>query len=442
MKKLEKIKKAFKKAFPLEKSVMVFYAPGRVNLIGEHTDYNGLPVLPFAINRKILIAISPRSDSSIIAKSMDGFETVSFKISENIPKSEQGSWANYLKAAAQFLCRKEKNLYGFNALVTGDIPQAAGLSSSSALVVAAGFSLSVINNLVIDRMKLAENLSLAEMYTGTQGGGMDHAVCLLNKKGHALKIDFYPTEIHKVKLPSQYTVIVCNSLKKAEKSGNIMKAFNLRTVECKLGVKMINAFLRKAALPEINRLGEIYKKIEKYGFDNSDRLLDTVFVKESYSVNEIADYCNKDRKEIESLTSDFELIDSFSVKKRCRHVLKEGERVNKASDYLGNGDIAQFARLMNQSHLSLKDDYEVSCNEVNELVNLCHDSGAEGVRITGAGFGGSVVCLVHNKNVKDFLTGIEDRYYSGYIEKVHPELKNHGENIIICHSVNGSGRIL
>jgi N-acetylgalactosamine kinase len=442
MKTLDKIKRFFKKTFPSETEVMVFYAPGRVNLLGEHTDYNGLPVLPFAINRKILFAVSPRNDNNVVAVSMDGYEKVQFEISDNIPKSGQGSWANYIKAAAEFLCRKEKKLYGFNAVVIGDIPQAAGLSSSSALVVVSGLVLSVINNLIIDRLILAENMAQAEMYTGTRGGGMDQAVSLLNKRGHALKIDFFPTRIKPVKIPEAYSVIVCNSLIKAEKSGNILKAFNLRSAECRLGILMINAFLRKTALPEITRLGDIPGRIEKFGFDNPERLLDTVFTKESYTVNEITEYCKKDIDGIKSIAAEFEFIDSFSIKKRCRHVLKEGERVNNGTEYLDAGMVKEFARLMNESHLSCRDDYEISCNEVNELVNMCIQSGAPGARITGAGFGGSVVCIVEKKNAKSFLAEIRKRYYEEYISDVHPELKDYNESIIICRSVDGAARLL
>jgi galactokinase len=107
MTRLESIKRYFKEIYPLEKECSVFYAPGRVNLIGGHTDYNGLPVLPLAINRSMLLALSPRNDNKIIVKSEDGYEPVNFEISDNIKKSKAGSWANYIKAAAQYLQRKE-----------------------------------------------------------------------------------------------------------------------------------------------------------------------------------------------------------------------------------------------------------------------------------------------------------------------------------------------
>ncbi len=162
MNRLKSIKNFFKETFPSESNCTVFYAPGRVNLIGGHTDYNGLPVLPFAINRNILFALSPRNDNKIIIKSLDGYKHVSFEISDNIKKSEPGNWANYIKAAAQHLCRREKKLYGFNAVVSGNIPPAAGLSSSSAMVVVTGFVLTEINNLIIDRTALARELAQAE----------------------------------------------------------------------------------------------------------------------------------------------------------------------------------------------------------------------------------------------------------------------------------------
>jgi galactokinase len=142
------------------------------------------------------------------------------------------------------------------------------------------------------------------------------------------------------------------------------------------------------------------------------------------------------------LTKDYELIDTFSVKKRCRHVLKEGERVNRSAEYLKNGYIKQLARQMNESHLSCRDDYEISCKEVNELAGQCVSHGAEAARITGAGFGGSVVCLVHKNKLKDFTAKIKRTYYEEYIPEQHPELKTGGDNIVISRSVDGAGRLL
>ncbi len=269
---------------------------------------------------------------------------------------------------------------------------------------------------------------------------MDQAVCLLNKKGHASKIDFYPLRVKHIKLPESFCLVVCNSLIKAEKSGSMLQAYNLRARECKIGIEMINAFLRKIVMPEIKLLGDVPGMMEGLGFDNCNRFLYTVFAKEKYTINEIAKYCSKDISEIKNLTEGFK-TDSFAVKKRCRHVLKEGARVNRGSEYLENEKIEDFCRLMNESHTSCANDYEISCKEVDELVKICSESGAEGARITGAGFGGCVVCMLNKEKAESFVEKVKTRYYSEYLKRVHPEIDITGENIIICSSVDGAGRL-
>ncbi len=288
---------------------------------------------------------------------------------------------------------------------------------------------------------LARDLALAEMYVGTEGGGMDQAVCLLNKKGYALKIDFNPLRVKNIELPDSHCIVVCNSLIKAEKSGSALIAYNLRAAECRIGIEMINAFLRKIVMPEIKLLGDIPERMEELGFDNYNRLLDTVFTKDVYSAEEIADYCNREVHEFIRNAAEFE-NQSFAIKKRCRHVLSEGRRVNKGADYLVNGKVTYFCRLMNESHLSCRDDYKISCEEVDELVRICNEYGADGARITGTGFGGSVVCMVSKDKTDKFKELVGEKYYKDYLQNVHPEIDNSGDNIIICSAVCGAEILL
>ena len=185
--------------------VNIARAPGRVNLIGEHTDYNGLPVFPMAVDRDIAAVFSPRKDRQIILANTDpGFSERSFEVQESIPPSSTGDWGNYCKAAVQGLLdyyrqkhRKADRFCGFEATYDGDIPVAAGMSSSSALVVLSALLFLASNDLDLyttpsRRLELADLLARAEHYVGTQGGGMDQAISLMGRSGHAVKIDFFP----------------------------------------------------------------------------------------------------------------------------------------------------------------------------------------------------------------------------------------------------------
>jgi galactokinase len=191
-----------------------------VNLLGEHTDYNMLPVLPMAIERSVLIAGAARADRTVTLRNSGAFAERSFALAERIPKFADGDWGNYAKAAAQGLiddgCRLDR---GADLMVEGDVPNGAGLSSSSALVVASALALLAANDEEIPFERLAEILSRAERYVGTLSGGMDQAISLLARKGHALRIDFAPLRHRVVPLPPEYAIVVCHSLVQAEKSG-------------------------------------------------------------------------------------------------------------------------------------------------------------------------------------------------------------------------------
>ena len=184
----------FKKLFNIEPSFII-KVPGRVNLIGEHTDYNGFPVLPISISCFISAIGAPRTDRSIHIRNIDSrFPYTVFDLSQSIPHSPDGDWANYVKAAVQSLSSVLENTpSGMNVLFQGTIPQSAGLSSSSALVIASALALLAANRHQMNPLELAELMAVGEHYVGTQGGGMDQAICLLGKKCKAVKIDFFPT---------------------------------------------------------------------------------------------------------------------------------------------------------------------------------------------------------------------------------------------------------
>ncbi len=208
-------------------------APGRVNLIGDHTDYNGLPVFPMAVQRRFRILFRPRADAILRALTLDGYGERSFTVGSEIAPYEQGDWGNYVKASARILARRYGNLRGAEMLLHSDIPVAAGLSSSSALVVGSGLALLAANEIEAPFEELIELFPEGERYVGTRGGAMDHAVCLAGRAGHALKIDFAPFAIHPTPVPQGWRFLIGHSLVRAEKSGEVKEQYNERRESCR-----------------------------------------------------------------------------------------------------------------------------------------------------------------------------------------------------------------
>ena len=340
---------SFRKIFPEAEELSIYRAPGRVNLIGEHTDYNGLPVLPMAIGQDICVCASARNDNRVVIKNSEPeFKDREFTIDYKISPYPKGDWGNYCKAAFQTLqdylsdCRKGKRLLcGMNLLFSGNIPMGAGLSSSSAIVVAAAVAVNDINNLGIDKLSLAELLSVGEKYVGTEGGGMDQTTSLSGKRGMALKIDFFPIRVKYIPFPEDYLVVVCNSLVDAKKSSGANLAYNQRVVECRLAAAMIKKFImdKYNVEPDIRLLGDLKKSEFSHMLNNIEGMLDEIFIKEELSFAEISSFLEMDEKFIRQrylrLKDDsfFKLPPcGLKIKNRLRHILTEGGRVEKSME--------------------------------------------------------------------------------------------------------------
>ncbi len=410
-------------------------APGRINLIGEHTDYNGFPVMPAAIPFTITAAASPRTDSTVNIKNTDfSFKPLSFDMSSDIPHSSDGDWSNYVKAAVNELYSRLKNgLHGMDVIFHGDIPSSAGLSSSSALVIASALALLSVNNNDMDPVELAETMAYGEHYVGTQGGGMDQAICLLGRKDHAVKIDFFPLRHIPVSFPEGYSVVVAHSLVRAAKTENALLLYNRRPAECRLATVMMNS-VHKAAQP-LNRLGDL---VNMEWFDlksDIDDFVNGTFDRDSYSLEDISSFTGET---IDSLTRNCLMTrsgipmpapeDGFLIRARALHVLTEACRVEDSVDVLGSGNAPGFGALMNASHESCDRLYGISTPELNRLVEIMREYGALGARLTGAGFGGCAIGLVHNNDVNSVIDGIRESYYDGYIRKNRPDLEGSFEN--------------
>jgi galactokinase len=391
---------------------VVVRAPGRVNLLGEHTDYNGLPVLPMAIDRSVLIAAAPRADRTVQMENVDArFATRQFTLANGIAPNPPGDWGNYVKAAAQGLMPDYGTRLrgGIDAVIDGNVPAGAGLSSSSAVVVASALALLAANDVAPDFHALAELLPGAERYVGTLSGGMDQATSLLAQAGHALRIDFFPLRVRPVPLPPGYSIVVCHSLIAAEKSGAAKQAYNQRVVECSLARRLLEHVLTAAGPVHLHTLGDLVTAFPQRSLLDFVPLLATRVTAQALAVADIATILGADPGQVR--TECGAASEPFAVLRRARHVLSEAVRVDAAERALHSGDAGAFGALMNASHASCRDDYDISCPALEELVAVAREAGAVGARLTGAGFGGCTVNLVATHAVEGVLAAIDRRFY-------------------------------
>ena len=369
---------AFRTRFGAPGRAFLVRAPGRVNLIGEHIDYNDLSVLPMAIQRQVTLLVRPRTDRVVrVASTAPGLDLREFALADTILPFATGDWGNYVKAAVQALGRASGSLAGFDALIHSTVPVAAGLSSSSALVIGVALALLASNRRSWDPLRLAEAMALAERYTGTQGGGMDQAISLGAVEGTASRVDFAPLRITPVPVPPSWRFIVAHSLSRAEKSGGAQATYNRRTVEC------------REALERVERAAGVTGGRESGGYRG---LLSRFDARALVGVAESA--------------LDGDLL------RRFRHVVTEADRVRRAEAALRAADLPAFGALLRGSHASLKNDYEVSSPALDDLVALAEDAGAAGARLTGAGMGGCIVAAAAAEAAGGVVDRLRTEFYA------------------------------
>jgi galactokinase len=373
---------AFMGAFEGDPPTHLSRAPGRVNLIGEHTDYNDLPVFPMALQKEVRVFFRSRDDDRVQIENFHSeFEHRSFQLSADIPNDPAGDWGNYLKAPCQALVQRFGPLKGFDALVLSTVPVASGLSSSSALVNAVAGALLHANAITFPTVELAEAMAVAERYTGTQGGGMDQAISLGAREGHASRIEFNPLSLHESPVPPEWRFVVAHTLVRAEKSGGAQEAYNRRRVECTEAL----ALMREIPL-----------------------------VKESVGEGHVSPPSYPDlitKIPVADLVEAAATALPPHILPRFRHVVTEAVRVYSAEEAMREEDLLTFGILMDASHESLRVDYEVSCPELDELVEIARNAGAAGARLTGAGFGGCMVALAEANRVDRVLEAMEAGYF-------------------------------
>jgi galactokinase len=354
-----KIPAAFADRYGSDPEVRV-RAPGRVNLIGEHIDYAGLPVLPVALDREVALWLRPRADAAVrIASTDPAYGRREFEAGPRIDPGPPGDWGNYVRAAVRSVAVRYGAVNGWDALVESSIPVAAGLSSSSALVVAAGLAATTVAGVDPHPLELAHLMAEAERFVGTRGGGMDQAACLAGEVGCAVRIEFDPLRATSVPIPAGWRFIVADTGVQAHKSGAVRETYNRLRGQAEEAL----AIVWPAAMPDMPE--------PSYG----------ALVRGRTAV-EIMDLLG-----LASGVLPGELLPRF------RHVVTEAARVGLAERALLGDDPTTFGELMGASHASLTDDLGVSCSELDELVERALGAGAHGARLTGAGMGGCIVAL-------------------------------------------------
>ncbi len=361
-----------------------FQAPGRVNLIGEHTDYNDGFVLPCAIDYQTMIAASPRNDNKVVVVAADyQHQQVEFDLALPVPKSRQAFWSNYVCGVAQVLMEKGHNLQGANMVIAGNVPQGAGLSSSASLEVVTGMTLMHLSGEAISPAQLALIGQQAEnQYVGCNCGIMDQMISACGEKGHALLLDCRSLATRSVSIPKGSAVVIVNS---NVKRGLVDSEYNTRRQQCEMAAQY-------------------------------------------YGVKALRDLT------IEQLQSDKEGLDPIAWR-RAHHVVTENSRTLLAADALARGDLKAMGKLMVESHQSMKDDFEITVPAIDGLVKTIKDviGSRGGVRMTGGGFGGCVVALVPEVEVEAIRTAVVRDYpiISGGLEA----------GIYVCQASAGAGQV-
>jgi galactokinase len=358
-----------------------FRAPGRVNLIGEHTDYNDGFVLPCAIDYDTVVAAGPRSDDRIEVLAVDqGGQVSAFDLNAEIPPDEAAPWSNYVRGMAWALLQRGFVLRGANLVVAGEVPQAAGLSSSASLEVVVGTALARLSELDLDSKTIALAGQQAENdFVGIRCGIMDQFISALAKAHQALLIDCRSLAYRAVPIPSGAAIVIANS---HVKRGLVDSEYNTRRRECEAAAAHFGVPALRDVAPDLFAL-------------HVDELDET-------------------------------------VAKRARHVITENARTEAAAAALAQGDLETMGRLMAESHLSMRDDFEITVPPIDALVEIIGQviGPAGGVRMTGGGFGGCVVALAPHDLVPDVQAAITRHY---------PQATGLEATVYVCQASAGVG---
>ncbi len=370
----EKVTSAFIKRYK-ESPQFIVRAPGRVNLIGEHTDYNDGFVLPMAIDRAIWVALRPRDDLAVKVSSLDFSKPCEFSLEEI---THGDGWGEYLRGMAWSLQESDYPLQGWEGVLASDIPVGAGLSSSAALELATARSFWAVNPWEWDATKMARLAQKTENeWLGVKTGIMDQMIVANGKEDHALLIDCRDLSSQLVPLPTETAIVVLDT---ATRRGLIDSAYNERVSECQIASEFFSV--------------DALRDISLSFFENHVDKLDPL------------------------------------IARRAHHVVSENERTLEAATAMKTNDRVKLGQLINASHISLRDDYEVSSEELNIMVEIANtQEGCFGARMTGAGFGGCAIALVEKSIADSFAEKVSSLYRAKIA--IDPQ-------VYICHPSNGA----
>jgi galactokinase len=340
-----------------EPPALLARAPGRVNLIGEHTDYNDGFVLPMAIDRAVWIALRPSEDGVVRVHSLDFGEQQTFEL-DHLATHGTG-WIEYVQGMAWVLQKRNRGLHGWEGVTAGDVPIGAGLSSSAALELASARAFAAVSDISWDAREMALAAQTAEnQWVGVMCGIMDQMISAAGEAGHALLIDCRSLETRSVPLPPGTAVVILDT---STRRGLVDSAYNDRRAHCEAAAQALGV--------------EALRDVTLDDFERQAHLLEPL------------------------------------IRRRARHVVTENARTLEAAAAMERGDAARMGVLMNESHTSLRDDFEVSRRELDVIVELAQAHAAcHGARMTGAGFGGCAVALVRAADAAEFATSVGAAY--------------------------------
>ncbi|MBN1889636.1 MAG: galactokinase [Thermoflexales bacterium] len=378
MDRIQRLTSAFSRRIGA-RPALVARAPGRVNLIGEHTDYNSGFVLPMAIDRDVCIAARARRDRTVRLLSLDFDQQDQFQLDAIQRVGQAVTWGDYVRGVAKVLQEAGYGLRGADMAISGNVPAASGLSSSAAIELATTSAFRALNELELDPVQAARLAQRAEnTFVGVQCGIMDQFIASLGKANHALLIDCRSLEFRPVPLPVGVSVVIAHT---GVRRGLSSSEYNTRRSQCEAGAWQLGVdTLRDVSIETFEaRKGELPP----------------------------------------------------DVAARCQHVVYENARVLQSVEALERGDLESFGQLMIESHASLRDLYEVSCAELDAMVEIaCQVPGCIGARLTGAGFGGCAVAMARDEAVVDLVATIQRDY---------PARNGKTPEVYLCQAADGAG---
>lgn len=363
-----------------EDPAYIVRSPGRVNLIGEHTDYNDGFVFPMAIDRATWIALRPRQDNKVVAVSADLEDKQEFYIND-LHRPEKTDWIDYLIGVTWALQERGYSLTGWDGVVTGDVPIASGLSSSAALELATARAFYAVSDFEWDAATMAKvGMAVENNWLGLQTGIMDQMISAAGVENRALLIDCRSLETSTAPLPQNTAIVILDT---STRRGLVDSKYNERREQCEAAAKHFG----------VKALRDVDTKT-----------------------------FNQRAHELEPL-----------IQMRARHIITENDRTLRAKEAMNNGDPETLGQLMIESHISLRDDFEVSSDALDFIVDCANaEDSCYGARMTGAGFGGCAVALVKADAVQEFVSHVESCYTSK---------TDHTPKIYITQASNGAGTV-